>query len=137
MVISILNHSILISCTDYTKCYQNKVLQVYICTSLFVLLPSEIPHRIFILVVQNLSIPKIPHAHNYPPHAEAMSPTARKNYIKDRTQVAAIYITEYSNTRLWELENKVEGLFLYRDANVYQCFFHVKIHCSFTDIIFC
>ena len=52
-------------------------------------------------------IPNIPPAHNYPPHAEAMSPTARKNYIKDRTQVATIYITEYSNTRLWELENKV------------------------------
>ena len=43
----------------------------------------------------------------YPPHTEAMSPTARKNYIKDRTQVATIYITEYSNTRLWELENQV------------------------------
>ena len=53
------------------------------------------------------SIPNIPPVHNYPPHAEAMSPTARKNYIKDRTQVATIYITEYSNTRLWELENKV------------------------------
>ena len=36
-----------------------------------------------------------------------MSPTAHKNYIKDRTQAAAIYITEYSNTRLWELEDKV------------------------------
>ena len=52
-------------------------------------------------------IPIIPPTHNYPPHAEAMSPAARKNYIKDRTQVATIYITEYSNTRLWELENKV------------------------------
>ena len=49
----------------------------------------------------------IPHAHNYPPYTEAMSPTAHKNYIKDRTQAAAIYITEYSNTRLWELEDKV------------------------------
>ena len=36
-----------------------------------------------------------------------MSPTARKNYIKARTQAASIYITEYSNTRLWELEDKV------------------------------
>ena len=34
-----------------------------------------------------------------------MSPTARKNYIKDRTQVAETYITEYNNTRLWKLED--------------------------------
>ena len=52
-------------------------------------------------------IPTIPNAHNYPPHNEAMSPAARKNYIKARTQAASIYITEYSNTRLWELEYKV------------------------------
>ena len=34
-----------------------------------------------------------------------MSPTARKNYIKDRTQVAETYIMEYNNTRLWKLED--------------------------------
>ena len=31
----------------------------------------------------------------------------RKNYIKDRAQAAVIYITEYSNTTLWNLENLV------------------------------
>ena len=36
-----------------------------------------------------------------------MSPTARKNYIKDRTQAAETYIKEYNNTRLWKLEDKV------------------------------
>ena len=36
-----------------------------------------------------------------------MSPTARKNYIKDRTQAAETYVTEYNNTRLWKLEDKV------------------------------
>ena len=50
-------------------------------------------------------IPFIPNAYNYQAHTEAMSPTARKNYIKDRTQVAETYITEYNNTRLWKLEN--------------------------------
>ena len=52
-------------------------------------------------------IPFIPNAYNYEEHAEAMSPTARKNYIKDRTQVAETYITEYNNTRLWKLENMI------------------------------
>ena len=50
-------------------------------------------------------IPFIPNAYDYQAHTEAMSPTARKNYIKDRTQVAETYITEYNNTRLWKLEN--------------------------------
>ena len=50
-------------------------------------------------------IPFIPNAYNYQAHTEAMSPTARKNYIKDRTQVAETYITEYNNTRLWKLED--------------------------------
>ena len=50
-------------------------------------------------------IPFIPNAYNYEEHTEAMSPTARKNYIKDRTQAAETYITEYNNTRLWKLEN--------------------------------
>ena len=36
-----------------------------------------------------------------------MSPTMRKNYIKDRAQVAVTYITEYGNTMLWSLENLV------------------------------
>ena len=36
-----------------------------------------------------------------------MPSATHKNYIKDRTQAAVIYITEYSNTRLWELEDKV------------------------------
>ena len=50
-------------------------------------------------------IPFIPNAYNYELHTEAMSPTARKNYIKDRTQAAETYITECNNTRLWKLEN--------------------------------
>ena len=52
-------------------------------------------------------IPFIPNAYNYEVHTEAMSPTARKNYIKDRTQATEMYITEYNNTRLWKLEDKV------------------------------
>ena len=52
-------------------------------------------------------IPQIPNIHNYQPHNIVMSPTTRKNYIKDRMQVAVTYITEYSNTRLWQLEDKV------------------------------
>ena len=36
-----------------------------------------------------------------------MSPTTRKNYIHGRTQAAVTYVTEYSNTKQWELENKV------------------------------
>ena len=52
-------------------------------------------------------IPFIPNAYNYQAHTEAMSPTARKNYIKDRTQVAETYITEYNNTRLWKLEDMI------------------------------
>ena len=52
-------------------------------------------------------IPFIPNAYNYELHTEAMSPTARKNYIKDRTQAAETYITECNNTRLWKLENMI------------------------------
>ena len=52
-------------------------------------------------------IPFIPNAYNYEVHTEAMSPTARKNYIKDRTQAAETYIKEYNNTCLWKLEDKV------------------------------
>ena len=51
--------------------------------------------------------PFIPNAYNYELHTEAMSPTARKNYIKDRTQAAETYITECNNTRLWKLENMI------------------------------
>ena len=52
-------------------------------------------------------IPFIPNAYNYESHIEAMSPTACKNYIKDRTQAAETYITECNNTRLWKLEDKI------------------------------
>ena len=52
-------------------------------------------------------LPFIPSAHNYEVHTGAMSPTARKNYIKDRTQAAETYIMECNNTRLWKLEDKV------------------------------
>ena len=53
-------------------------------------------------------IPFIPNAHNYEvQHGGNVTHTARKNYIKDRTQAAETYITEYNNTRLWKLEDKV------------------------------
>ena len=44
---------------------------------------------------------------NYIIHSKPMSPTMRKNYIKDRAQAAVTYITEYGNTRLWMLEKLV------------------------------
>ena len=52
-------------------------------------------------------LPFIPSTYTYVIHTEAMSLTARKNYIKDRTQAAETYIMEYNNTRLWKLEDKV------------------------------
>ena len=44
---------------------------------------------------------------NYIMHDKPMSPTMRKNYIKDRVQATVTYITEYRNARLWALENLV------------------------------
>ena len=52
-------------------------------------------------------LPFIPDTGNYITHDKPMSPTMRKNYIKDRAQAAVTYITEYGNTRLWTLENLV------------------------------
>ena len=52
-------------------------------------------------------LPFIPNMANYVRHNKLMSPTMRKNYIKDRAQVAVTYITEYGNTTLWNLENLV------------------------------
>ena len=52
-------------------------------------------------------LPFIPDIGNYITHDKPMSPTMRKNYIKDRAQAAVTYITEYGNTRLWTLENLV------------------------------
>ena len=52
-------------------------------------------------------LPFIPDTHNYVSHSKPMSPTMRKNYIKDRAQAAVTYITEYGNTRLWMLEKLV------------------------------
>ena len=51
-------------------------------------------------------LPFIPRAENYITHDKPMSPTMRKNYIKDRAQAAVTYITEYSNTTLWSLEKR-------------------------------
>ena len=56
--------------------------------------------------VQPPPLPFIPRAENYMKHDRPMSPTMRKNYIKDRAQVAVTYITEYGNTKLWTLERK-------------------------------
>ena len=56
--------------------------------------------------VQPLPLPFIPRAENYVKHDRPMSPTMRKNYIKDRAQAAVTYITEYGNTKLWTLERK-------------------------------
>ena len=44
---------------------------------------------------------------SYTVQERLMSPAMRKNYIKDRAQAAITYITEYSNTMLWNLENLV------------------------------
>ena len=44
---------------------------------------------------------------NYTTQSKPMSPTMRKNYIKDRAQVAVTDITEYGNTMLWNLENLI------------------------------
>ena len=52
-------------------------------------------------------LPFIPSIANYTLHSKPMSPTMRKNYIKDRAQAAVTYITEYGNTALWSLENLV------------------------------
>ena len=52
-------------------------------------------------------LPFIPDIRNYITHDKPMSPTMRKNYIKDRAQAAMTYIIEYENTRLWTLENLV------------------------------
>ena len=56
--------------------------------------------------VQAPPLPFIPRAENYVKHDRPMSPTMRKNYIKDRAQAAVTYITEYGNTKLWSLERK-------------------------------
>ena len=45
-------------------------------------------------------LPFIPDTGNYITHSKPMSPAMQKNYIKDRTQAAVTYITEYGNTRL-------------------------------------
>ena len=55
MVISILNHSNLRSCTDYTKCYQNKVLHYTYILLEFVVHPSNIATIECSFYVQNLS----------------------------------------------------------------------------------
>ena len=52
-------------------------------------------------------LPFIPNTGNYITHDKPMSPTMRKNYIKDRAQAAVTYITEYGDTRLWTMENLV------------------------------
>ena len=52
-------------------------------------------------------LPFIPDTANYTIQNKPMSPTMRKNYIKDRAQAAVTYITEYGNTMLWSLENLV------------------------------
>ena len=52
-------------------------------------------------------LPFVPDVNNYVIHSKPMSPTIRKNYIKDRAQAAVTYITEYGNTRLWALEELV------------------------------
>ena len=52
-------------------------------------------------------LPFIPDVANYVIHDKLMSPTMRKNHIKDRKKAVVIYKTEYSNTRLWSLEKLV------------------------------
>ena len=50
-------------------------------------------------------LPFVPDVNNYVLHSKPMSPTMRKNYIKDRAQAVVTYITEYGNTRIWTLED--------------------------------
>ena len=52
-------------------------------------------------------LPFIPDTASYTTHSKPMSPTMRKNYIKDRAQAAVTYISEYGNTRLWKVENLI------------------------------
>ena len=52
-------------------------------------------------------LPFIPEIINYTTQDKLMSPAMRKNYIKDRAQATVMYITEYGNTTLWNLENLV------------------------------
>ena len=52
-------------------------------------------------------LPFIPEIINYTTQDKPMSPAMRKNYIKDRAQAVVMYITEYGNTTLWDLENLV------------------------------
>ena len=52
-------------------------------------------------------LPFVPDIGNYIIHSKPMSPSMRKNHIKDRAQAAVNYITEYGNTRLWMLEKLV------------------------------
>ena len=49
----------------------------------------------------------ITRAENYILYDKPMSPTMRKNYIKDRAQAAVTYIREYGNTTLWSMEKKI------------------------------
>ena len=67
-------------------------------TTILTLDPSE---------AQPPPLPFIPNVANYMSHSKPMLPAMRKNYIKDREQVAVTYITEYGNTTLWSLENLV------------------------------
>ena len=52
-------------------------------------------------------LPSMADTSGYPTQIRPMSLTMRKNYIKDRTQEVVTYITEYSNTSLWKLENSI------------------------------
>ena len=75
------------------KIYRRKEEQ----TNVLTLDPSE---------AQLPPLPFIPRAENYVSHDKPMSPTMRRNYIKDRAQAAVTYITEYGNTTLWSLEKR-------------------------------
>ena len=66
-------------------------------------------------------LPFVPDISNYIIHSKPMSPTMRKNNIKDRAQAAVTYITEYGNTRLWMLEKLVPNHKLTQRLQVIFC----------------
>ena len=62
--------------------------------------------------------PFIPNMANYTTQSKPISPTMRKNYIKERAQVAVTYIIEYGNTILWNLENLIPAHKLMRRLHI-------------------
>ena len=52
--------------------------------------------------VQLTPLPLMPEPEAYVTQPDAMTPQMRKNYVRDRTQAAVTYITEYKTSQEWE-----------------------------------